>query len=70
MEWHRHRVHPLLWAALEKESRAPKRKHPKRGDAVRRELERWQANREIYLSRRPPFSLTGAGEPWSREAES
>ena len=59
MEWHRHRVHPVLWAALESERRAPKRK-----DVARRELERWQANRKRYLSRRPPFSLTGVKEPW------
>jgi hypothetical protein len=59
MEWHRHRVHPILWTALESESRAPKRH-----DVARRELASWQADRETYLGRRPPFSLTGAKEPW------
>jgi hypothetical protein len=59
MEWHRHRLHPLLWKALEAEPGVMKSK-----DAVRHELERWQARREEYLARRPVYSVTGMEAPW------
>jgi hypothetical protein len=57
MEAHRHRVHPLLWAALEA---TPGTKGP----VARRELGLWQARREDYLARRPVYSQTGAPPPW------
>jgi hypothetical protein len=57
MEPHRHRVHPMLWAALEAEPTVAVH-----GDPVRRELDAWNANRSLYLSRRPAFSY---GEPWA-----
>ncbi len=62
MEAHRHRVHPLLWGALE-------RAHLSRRDPARRELEAWQANRSRYLARRPVFSQTGDEPPWKGLAE-
>lgn len=58
MEWHRHRIHPELWQALEN------RKGWKQGDGVRRELEAWQGAREKYLGRRPVFSQAGLTPPW------
>lgn len=59
MEWHRHRVHPLLWRALEAEPGVLAAKDP-----VRDELRRWQAKEKLYLSRRPIWSVTGAAAPW------
>ena len=59
MEWHRHRVHPLLWEALEAEPGVLSR-----DDEAREELTRWQAGRKKYLARRPPWSVTGAKAPW------
>lgn len=56
MEWHRHRVHPELWAALGS---------LKAGDPVRRELEAWREKRDEYLERRPVFSQTEMREPWA-----
>jgi hypothetical protein len=57
MEWHRHRVHPLLWEALSKGRLAA-------SDPARRELEAWAARRETYLARRPQWSQTGSKAPW------
>jgi hypothetical protein len=62
MEPHRHRVHPVLWGALE-------RAHLSRRDPARRELEAWQANRGRYLARWPVFSQTGDEPPWKGLAE-
>lgn len=59
MEWHRHRIHPILWAALEAQPRVSNRKDP-----AGRELALWQANRKTYLKRRPPFSIAGLKAPW------
>lgn len=65
MEWHRHRIHPLLWKALD---------HADAGlapdDPVRRELAAWQAKRELYSERRPPFSQAGEKAPWKQAATS
>jgi hypothetical protein len=58
MEWHRHRIHPLLWQALEDEPGGTA------NDAVRKELQAWQTRREDYLARRPVFSQTGMPPPW------
>jgi hypothetical protein len=61
MEWHRHRIHPLLWAALEN-APAGRAKDP-----VGRELKAWQARRDGYLARRPQWSqLKGAVPPWEK----
>jgi len=50
MEWHRHRIHPVLWKSLEKQSRL------RASDPVARELSAWKARRQEYLARRPSFS--------------
>jgi hypothetical protein len=57
MEWHRHRVHPLLWSALSGATL-------KGGDPVKRELEAFQAKSGEYLARRPQWSQTGDPAPW------
>ena len=59
MEWHRHRIHPLLWRALDDASAAPSDNDP-----VQRELALWQAHRKRYLSRRPRFSQVLSRPPW------
>jgi hypothetical protein len=59
MEWHRHRIHPVLWQALVD---APS------GDAndpVSKELTAWQRDQEKYLVRRPVWSqVRDAKPPW------
>jgi hypothetical protein len=57
MEWHRHRIHPILWEAL---AAAP---GPK--DAAARELAAWRVRRDEYLARRPVFSQSDAVPPWA-----
>ena len=57
MEPHRHRIHPLLWKALEGQPKAA-------SAVVRREQEAWEAGRETYLKRRPRWSIKGAVPPW------
>lgn len=60
MEWHRHRIHPLLWKALETDGAAK---------GVRRELSSWQANRGKYLARRPVWSKDPDNRPPWRSAQ-
>ncbi|MBI3270941.1 MAG: hypothetical protein HYZ53_18205 [Planctomycetes bacterium] len=60
MEWHRHRVHPVLWEAL-----APEIAKAKPGDPVRREYDAWRTRRDDYLARRPIFSHAGTAPPWA-----
>jgi len=59
MEWHRHRVHPVLWQALVD---APT------GDAtdpVNKELIAWQADQDKYCARRPVWSqIRDVPPPW------
>jgi hypothetical protein len=50
MEWHRHRIHPVLWKSLEKQSGL------RASDPAARELSAWKARRQEYLARRPSFS--------------
>jgi len=59
MEWHRHRIHPLLWKVLQDEPGVFTKKDP-----VQQQLQHWQESREKYLSRRPAYSVTGAEAPW------
>lgn len=60
MEAHRHRIHPLLWQALEA---TPGTAGP--ADSVGRELLAWQARRKVYLARRPQWSqLEDSIPPW------
>ncbi len=58
MEWHRHRVHPILWEAL---GTGLVELRPE----VQRELARFAAQREQYLARRPPWSPVDRKPPWS-----
>jgi hypothetical protein len=60
MEQHRHRIHPLLWKAVERQPKAA-------GAVVRREWEAWKAGRETYLGRRPKWSFKGAVPPWRKD---
>lgn len=59
MEWHRHRIHPVLWKALEDD-----RSNLKTGDIVRREFDAFSANKKKYLERRPVFSQIREKQPW------
>jgi hypothetical protein len=59
MEPHRHRIHPLLWKALERQPKGM-------GAVVRREWKAWDAGREEYLGRRPRWSIKGAVPPWRK----
>jgi hypothetical protein len=59
MEWHRHRVMPFLWAALNRREAGLKPSDP-----VAKELESWKADRQKYLKRRPEFSPAGLEPPW------
>ena len=67
MEWHRHRIHPQLWHALESEPGALAR-----DAAVQREHEAWRERADEYLARRPVWSPLGTAPPWkgSRRASS
>jgi hypothetical protein len=59
MEWHRHRILPVLWEALKH-----KPARMKSSDPVGRELKAWQLNRDRYLARRPVYSQAGLTPPW------
>ena len=60
MEWHRHRIHPLLWEAL---GTSPARTAST--DPVRKQLLAWRARQSEYLARRPQWSqLAGSRPPW------
>jgi hypothetical protein len=60
LEWHRHRIHPVLWQALQD---APS---GEASDPVNKELTAWQAEQEKYLARRPVWSqLRDAHPPWA-----
>jgi hypothetical protein len=59
MEWHRHRVHPLLWKVLQRARASLGAEDP-----VRRELLAFEANSERYLARRPVWSATVTRAPW------
>lgn len=59
MEWHRHRVHPLLWEALQAESEVLALDEP-----ARHELEKFQQSAARYLGRRPIWSPTQSQPPW------
>ncbi len=60
MEWHRHRIHPVLWQAL---VNAPSGDV---NDPVNKELTAWQTEQEKYLKRRPVWSqLSNSSPPWA-----
>jgi hypothetical protein len=56
MEWHRHRIHPVLWDALDgwKGMRGP----------VKREFDAFKAREKDYLKRRPVYSHVDGRPPW------
>ena len=49
MEWHRHRIHPLLWKALDAPGADP-------NDPIQQQRNVWLARRRHYLARRPVWS--------------
>jgi hypothetical protein len=57
MEWHRHRVHPVLWQALRAVDLPA-------DDPAKRELDAFLAGKEKYLGRRPRFSHSDDAPPW------
>jgi hypothetical protein len=59
MEAHRHRVHPVLWQALERE-----RAVLAKARDVRAEWKAWGADIKKYLARRPVWSVTDLRPPW------
>jgi hypothetical protein len=73
MEWHRHRIHPELWKALDAEgtlSTQPaslgRTGRGKVRDPAGNELAAWQERKDIYLARRPLFSQAGLTPPWEQ----
>ena len=59
MQWHRHRVHPVLWDAVEAEPNCV-------SGAVRREFAQWRARKDEYLARRPVWSQDKTNTaPWA-----
>lgn len=63
MEWHRHRIHPLLWRAIEQSSH----RAGSDDDAVAREWGIWQSRKALYMARRPQWSqVTGSVPPWDK----
>jgi hypothetical protein len=62
LEWHRHRIHPLLWKALIDSPTGEK------NDAANLQLRAWQAKQEEYLGRRPMWSqIPKATPPWEKK---
>lgn len=61
MEWHRHRIHPVLWNALEE-----REKDLEANEVARRELDAFRTNRKRYLKRRPAFSQIQEKPPWKK----
>lgn len=59
MEWHRHRIHPLLWNALA----AEKGGHSER-DVPQREYRLFLADKDRLLARRPAWSIGKSTAPW------
>lgn len=59
MSWHRHRIHPILWQAIEADAAS----HAER-DPVLRELRKYKEHASLYQSRRPPFALHTRRVPW------
>ena len=59
MESHRHRIHPVLWQALERE-----RGVLAKARDVRAEWKAWSEDTKKYLARRPVWSVTDLRPPW------
>jgi hypothetical protein len=56
MEWHRHRIHPELWKALQANTKNGSK-------AVRAELAKWETGKDKYLARRPIWSQDNKNRP-------
>ncbi|HRI52190.1 MAG TPA: hypothetical protein PLW65_18585 [Pseudomonadota bacterium] len=61
MAWHRHRIHPILWQAIEQDA-AP---HLDR-DPILRELRQFKEHEALYLSRRPELDVQKRPSPWDK----
>jgi hypothetical protein len=59
MEAHRHRIHPVLWQALEHERHVLAQSRD-----VRAEWQAWTTDKKKYLARRPRWSVTHSHAPW------
>ncbi|MBL9007944.1 MAG: hypothetical protein JNJ46_27045 [Myxococcales bacterium] len=66
MEWHRHRVHPILWQVLKAD---PAVLASDEDEPLRRELARFHVDPDRYLTRRPTWSLRNLPEPWQPPAQ-
>lgn len=66
MEWHRHRVHPILWQALKAD---PETLAAAEDEALRQEVARFHLDPDRYLTRRPTWSLSSVPEPWASADE-
>lgn len=56
MEWHRHRIHPLLWSSLDAAKSGVSK-------LARKEREAWKRGKKKYLSRRPVWSQDKDNKP-------
>ncbi len=65
MEWHRHRVHPILWQVLKAD---PAVLASDEDEPLRREVARFHVDPDRYLTRRPTWSLRNLPEPWQPSA--
>lgn len=61
MSWHRHRIHPVLWRAIEEDAARYAERDP-----VLRELRKFKLQEPLYLSRRPLFDLHRRRGPWEK----
>lgn len=59
MQWHRHRIHPLLWDALALDKGPTSER-----DIPQREVRKFQAQKEQILLRRPVWSVGKGEAPW------
>lgn len=67
MEWHRHRVHPILWHVLGAD---PSVLSSDEDEPLRRELARFRSDPDRYLTRRPTWSIRHLPEPWQPDPRS
>jgi hypothetical protein len=61
MSWHRHRIHPILWQAIEQDATP----HIDR-DPILRELRQFKEQESLYLSRRAELDVQNRPSPWDK----
>ena len=61
MAWHRHRIHPILWQAIEQDATP----HIDR-DPILRELRQFKEHESLYLSRRAELDVQTRPSPWDK----